>query len=328
MNSKYILGIDTSNYKTSVAVVDEDYNVVYDGRMFLKVKEGERGLRQSEALFQHIQNLPQLIEKIPVDLEHRLDAVAWSDRPRPVEGSYMPVFNAGISTGKSIASVNSIVGIGFSHQEGHVEAVRHNTGFHSDKPYLACHFSGGTTEILIIKPRQRDVVLNTGVYYKIFLTGGTRDMSYGQLIDRAGVALGYDFPAGEYMDKIACSTDFATGVLTRIKTRHAYFNISGIDTQIKRAIEEEKYGIEKEPFIKEIFIRIAESIEESVFQAANMTEINEVLMAGGVSSSCFIKNYIENSARLKDINIHFGSSDIAQDNAVGIAVLGGRYVWD
>ena len=96
MNSKYILGIDTSNYKTSVAVVDEDYNVVYDGRMFLKVKEGERGLRQSEALFQHIQNLPQLIEKIPVDLEHRLDAVAWSDRPRPVEGSYMPVFNAGI----------------------------------------------------------------------------------------------------------------------------------------------------------------------------------------------------------------------------------------
>ncbi|MDO4393264.1 MAG: peptidase M22 [Bacillota bacterium] len=328
MNSRYILGIDTSNYKTSIAVVDNDYNIVCDLRNFLEVRKGERGLRQSEALFQHVQNLPELMERIPVDLDGKLDAVAWSNRPRPVENSYMPVFNAGISTGRSIAAVNGVLGIGFSHQEGHIEAVKHDTGFESDEPFLACHFSGGTTEIVIVKPRDRDVVLNTGVFYKIFLVGGTRDIAYGQLIDRAGVAFGYRFPAGEILDKIACSCDHATNILTPIKCRHAYFNISGIDTQIKRCIEDEGYGNEKESFIKEIFLRIGESIKESIYQAANMTEINKVVMSGGVMSSRFIREYISNSPKLKDVNVYFGDNNMSQDNAVGLAVLGGRYVWD
>ena len=60
----YILGIDTSNYKTSIAVVDREKHIICDLRRFLTVKQGERGLRQSDALFQHIQNLPALMEEM------------------------------------------------------------------------------------------------------------------------------------------------------------------------------------------------------------------------------------------------------------------------
>ena len=53
------LGIDTSNYKTSLAVVDKTGEVLFNYQKFLDVKPGEKGLRQSEAFFQHVQKLPE-----------------------------------------------------------------------------------------------------------------------------------------------------------------------------------------------------------------------------------------------------------------------------
>ena len=328
MNSKYVLGIDTSNYKTSIAVIDQDYNVIYDAREFLRVKRGERGLRQSEALFQHVQTIPELIEHIPVDLGNNLNAVAWSSRPRPVDGSYMPVFNAGVSQGRSIASVSGVLGIGFSHQEGHIEAIRHDISLDANEPFIACHFSGGTSEINVVKPRRREVVLNSGIFYKISNIGGSKDIAYGQVIDRAGVAMGIGFPAGEEMDKLAMSATESTNMLTSIKVGNASLNLSGIDTQIKRVIEDELVNSEPDEFICEIFTKLADSIIKSVSQACEMTGISSVVMTGGVTSSMFIRNYIKNSKSIKGCKLHFGKPELSQDNAVGIAILGGRYVWD
>ena len=48
---KYSLGIDTSNYKTSIALTNIDGDIVYDKRILLNVDKGKRGLRQQEALF-------------------------------------------------------------------------------------------------------------------------------------------------------------------------------------------------------------------------------------------------------------------------------------
>ena len=58
----YSLGIDTSNYKTSIALTNIDGDIVYDKRILLNVDKGKRGLRQQEALFQHINNLPILFD--------------------------------------------------------------------------------------------------------------------------------------------------------------------------------------------------------------------------------------------------------------------------
>ena len=54
------IGVDTSCYTTSVACVDET-GIVSDLRKVLSVKQGERGLRQSDGLFQHIRNLETLM---------------------------------------------------------------------------------------------------------------------------------------------------------------------------------------------------------------------------------------------------------------------------
>ena len=50
------LGIDTSNYTTSAAVFDGSGG--YNAGRLLEVRPGELGLRQSDALFQHIKHLP------------------------------------------------------------------------------------------------------------------------------------------------------------------------------------------------------------------------------------------------------------------------------
>ena len=132
MSGNYYLGIDTSNYKTSVAVVDDEGNVISDCRKFLEVKKGERGIRQSEALFQHVNNLPDIIKEAVAALtadnrvnrtealntesetgsfelkkvkrDFNIKAVAVSSRPRPLKGSYMPAFLAEVNVEKSVAT--------------------------------------------------------------------------------------------------------------------------------------------------------------------------------------------------------------------------------
>ena len=57
-----ILGIDTSNYRTSVALVNDRGEILYNHRELLEVPEGKKGLRQSEAFFQHVMRLPDALE--------------------------------------------------------------------------------------------------------------------------------------------------------------------------------------------------------------------------------------------------------------------------
>ena len=57
-----VLGIDTSAYTTSVALVCGG-RVIGEARRVLAVESGQRGLRPSEAVFRHLQNLPELIEE-------------------------------------------------------------------------------------------------------------------------------------------------------------------------------------------------------------------------------------------------------------------------
>ena len=153
------LGIDTSNYTTSIALAGANGEVVYEKGILLQVKSGERGLRQSEALYQHVKNLPVLFESIPENLKirERLQVVCYSDRPRPLEDSYMPVFRAGIGCGKTIGSLFAIPAFAVSHQENHIRSAIYGSGMKPEErhfPLLATHFSGGTSEILLVNSRE------------------------------------------------------------------------------------------------------------------------------------------------------------------------------
>ena len=196
------LGIDTSNYTTSIAFFD-GVSGVNESRL-LPVRQGELGLRQSDAVFAHIKSLPELSGRLFSHIQKQeITAVGVSTRPRAVEGSYMPCFMVGYSHAKLISDMLGVPLVEVSHQQGHVAASLWSAGRMDlmDQPHLAWHRSGGTTELLLVEPEGKNV--------RCTKIGGTTDISAGQLIDRTGQLLELPFPS-EMMAWISSSMTAAT----------------------------------------------------------------------------------------------------------------------
>lgn len=318
------LGIDTSNYKTSVAVTDSSNDTVYEKSVYLDVPAGKRGLRQSEAFFGHSNRLPDYIEELSsaADLK-AVRAIGVSTRPRRVEGSYMPCFLAGINSARILSSALNVPVYEFSHQEGHAAAVIEDPSCISDNDTSAgndlfFHLSGGTTEFL--KCHKDDLG------YEMEIVGGTKDISIGQLIDRAGVKMGMPFPSGSYMDTIASSfTGSKSGYLPRIRIEDGYFNLSGAETKTLRTIEQ-IHNNEFDAVIAELFTAIADLLYGSASALCARYDADRVFMAGGVASSSCIRKLIYRKVQNNNFSpdIVFGKPELSGDNAVGIARLARR----
>jgi N6-L-threonylcarbamoyladenine synthase len=303
--ARYVLGIDTSNYTTSAAVIDDSFNTVKDIRTPLKVRKGERGLRQQEALFQHVYNLPELIKEALSDIDSKdISAVSVSCTPRPREDSYMPVFIAGVSVARSVAAALDRPCFEFSHQEGHIAAASKDI-----IPGYAFHMSGGTCELLECS--------SDG---SLRIAGGSRDISFGQVLDRVGVAMGYAFPSGPEIDANAVyysktiGTEDHVPVLTDVKVHGRYFNLSGLETQLQRKISADSG--DKLRLSYELLCIISDTIDKTC------RGLDNVLLIGGVSESTFIREKLQGNNGLV-----FSEKNMGSDNAVGTARLGGRKVW-
>lgn len=315
MSNRYCLGIDTSNYKTSVAITDEHNNIIFEKSEFLEVEHGTLGLRQSIAFFKQVNVLPSFIEEAlsAVDIRN-ICCISVSDAPRRVEGSYMPVFMAGYNVAKILSSSLAVPLYTFSHQEGHVAAVLKSfyTGS-SDEKAIFIHLSGGTTEALLASI--------DGIHYEFEIVGGTKDISVGKLLDRTGVKLGYDFPAGKYIDQLALNSGYnGSKHLTKIKNDDGWFNLSGTEYQVLKAIE-----LSGTEVAVELMERVSTLLFDVSKHLADKYDVKKIYMAGGVASSTYFRIKIrelmhENSS----FTIYFGNPELSGDNAVGIALLGGK----
>ncbi|MBB6216629.1 N6-L-threonylcarbamoyladenine synthase [Anaerosolibacter carboniphilus] len=310
--AQYYLGIDTSNYTTSMAVVDAAGLLIYEKRKLLEVKKGERGLRQSDALFQHVLTMPELFEDFTLHVDSgQIKKVIVSSRPRPVENSYMPVFRAGQSYGKVLASTLNCGYQEFSHQENHIKAAEWSAGANLGDQFIAIHISGGTTEILKIIKKQ-----NAG--YDIVQIGGTKDISIGQLIDRIGVSLGLDFPAGKALDRMAVNSESFDFKLPA-SVKGTFMNLSGPETKAMRAIAQ---GGDSHGIAWATFQCISKSLEAAILNACQDTALHQVIIVGGVASSSYIRDFLSHSHKLEGIDIHYGDAKYCTDHAVGTALLG------
>ena len=328
-----VLGIDTSNYTTSVALADPYRNAIRDEPILLTVKQGERGLRQSNALFQHQENLPKLLHRVLPEYRDRIGAVSVSSRPRPVEGSYMPVFLAGCQTGKILADAFGVPYFEFSHQEGHLKAASFTTGLTWNEPYLAWHLSGGTCELLLVRPEH-----SCPEEERITIIGGSLDISFGQLLDRFGVAMELQFPCGKALDQMALAArdhwkeerSLKKESLFKPVSRKGFeFNLSGLETQSLRALESE--AIAPELLVYDLFEEICRILHKVTTKAVEETKVSQVLFTGGVSASLYVRDRwteLQNKKNALKFKSVFGAPVHSSDNAVGTAILGGERIWD
>lgn len=330
---KLSLGIDTSNYKTSVGVVDEEGNIIIDLRSFLDVPKGSRGLRQQEAFFQHVNKLPNMIrEAFSVIDVNDLDVISVSNKPRPTEDSYMPCFMAGVNIGNLIATSMGLPIKQYSHQEGHIRAGLKDVDPINKEEFISFHFSGGTTEALLCKMNEDSTI-------DIDIIGGSKDISFGQLIDRVGVKLGMDFPAGEELDALAMhySIDHnivdskLNDILPRIKVSEPFINLSGIETAFVKAIDERSIN-KGDDETAELSLVLMNRIQSAIYDMIekisldlDKSKIKDCVLVGGVSSSRYIRKQLPET--ISGLKIHFAKEELSSDNAVGIALLGGDAQW-
>ena len=301
-----VLGLDTSNYTTSAAVFDGERGR-NQGRL-LEVRPGELGLRQSDALFQHVKHLPEVVEALLGEEGlGTVQAVGASTRPRAVEGSYMPCFLAGASQGQVLSQVLGVPFYAFSHQQGHLAAAAWSAGRLDllDRPFLAWHLSGGTTELLRVEPEE------DGVAVRAEILGGTSDISAGQLIDRTGVLLGLSFPAGKGVEKL--SRQAQKREYYKVKVNGLTFSLSGMENKVRQMVQRGEEPAEVAWFAQETVCRVVQACTKAAMEAYPGLP---VLCSGGVASNGRLKELLwQNCGAL------FAQPQFSTDNAMGTAVL-------
>lgn len=301
-----VLGLDTSNYTTSAAVYDgeEGRN---QGRL-LEVRPGELGLRQSDALFQHVKHLPEVVEALLGEEGlGTVQAVGASTRPRAVEGSYMPCFLAGASQGQVLSRVLGVPFYAFSHQQGHLAAAAWSAGRLDllDRPFLAWHLSGGTTELLRVEPEE------DGVAVRAEILGGTSDISAGQLIDRTGVLLGLPFPAGKEVEKL--SRQAQKREYYKVKVNGLTFSLSGMENKVRQMVQRGEEPAEIAWFAQETVCRVVQACTKAAMEQYPGLP---VLCSGGVASNGRLKELLR-----QNCGALFAQPQFSTDNAMGTAIL-------
>jgi len=314
----FYLGIDTSAYTSSLALVDEDLQVVVDERMSLEVAEGKRGLRQSEAFFHHVKNLPLLFASIKTRLlNEEVKAIAVSAYPRRAKNSYMPVFVAGDSQAQVLSFFAGIPLYRVSHQEGHLMAgMKGNSEIISKKEILAAHFSGGTSEILHVK-------LGEPNFFDVTAGLSGTDLHAGQLVDRVGVAMGLSFPAGQKLEELALRSSGLNVPSIPSSVDAKGFSFSGAETRALALMEK---GICYEDIAYAVLRAIANTLEKALLLEAEKRGLRDVLLVGGVMANFLIRQRLLD--RLEHpavgLKLYFAEPALSADNAVGVAMLAAR----
>lgn len=299
------LGIDTSNYTTSAAVLNSESKAFTNSRRLLNVNAGEIGLRQSDAVFQHTKNLPEILSAA-FNPYVKVNAIGVSSRPRDLSGSYMPCFLAGVSAAKSASLALNVPLYEFSHQAGHVAAAL----FSADrldligKRFISFHVSGGTTEALLVE-------FENGLRMKSNIIGRSLDLKMGQAVDRIGNMLGLDFPAGKELDRLAVQGEWKEPI--KVSVKQCDCSVSGLQNKAQALTDR---GIPKENiarFTIEFLCKTLDKMTENILYEYGDLPL---VFAGGVMSNSIIRRYLT-----EKYGATFASPELSSDNAVGIAVL-------
>lgn len=304
----YYLGIDTSNYTTSVAIYNSFDNSILSEKKLLPVKQGQLGLRQSDAVFEHTKQFFDIYKRLPQDSLDMLDAIGVSVKPSEAKDSYMPCFLVGKNIAECIAHSKNIPVNFFSHQVGHIAAALYSSNKIElfNKRFIAFHISGGTTDMLLVEPNDETVFLCT-------LIGRSTDLKFGQAVDRLGKLLDMPFPSGMYLDELALKGNNTLKFPTSVKDGNC--SVSGFENKFVDFLQK---GISSEDIACSFFNSVADIIiKMSEFAREKQGDLS-IIFSGGVMSNTIIRNKVTSSLH----DVYFCEPRFSSDNAAGIAILG------
>ncbi len=300
---EYYLGIDTSNYTTSVALLNNDGSILQQKKL-LPVKDGQKGLRQSDAVFHHTKQIPQLIESLLSGFTGEIKCVGVSTSPTTAEGSYMPCFLVGETVARSVSATMGVPLYSTSHQVGHILAGVVSCGCYEllEKPFIAFHVSGGTTDCLLCTPN-KDTLID------VKMVATSLDLKGGQAVDRVGVALGLKFPCGKELEKLALQSDKTFKIKPTLKEGNCC--LSGVENLCNKMIS---HGEPPKDVARYCLEYVYQAVRGMTIHALDTFGSMPLLYVGGVMSNSIIKEKLT-----KEFNCNFAKPELSCDNAVGVS---------
>lgn len=302
----FFLGIDTSNYTTSVAIFNSESGEMISEKKLLPVTDNACGLRQSDAVFAHVKQLGEVAQKVISSLNQPISAIGFSISPCDFEGSYMPCFLVGKMVAQCLSVAYRVPAFAFSHQRGHIAAALYSVGALDmlNKDFLALHISGGTTDLLKVSPDNDGVILVQNI-------GKSLDLKAGQAVDRVGVMLGLKFPCGPELEKLALNSEKSFNIKPYIRGLDC--SLSGIENKAGKMLENKEEPCDIAKFCIDY---IAKTLCQMCEQAAKKYTDIPFVFAGGVMSNIYIQSLLK-----QKFGGYFAKPCYSSDNAAGIAVL-------
>lgn len=335
---KVYLGLDTSCYTTSCALVSEEGELIGQARKLLEVKPGARGLQQSQMVFQHTRALPELIKQLPSGVQ--LAGIGVSAFPRREKDSYMPAFLVGRGMAHSLGHLQNILVYEFSHQENHILAALRVLKCVPREPFYALHVSGGTTELLYCEPAQ-------DTFFTAQLISGAMDLHGGQFVDRIGVALDLPFPAGPHMERAAktiCDDPkmLKTTINNLVNASHndevskkefkilpvsvkdGAISFGGPCSEAMRRIERAKKSelltdSYKAQTALSVFHCMTRSLQKMLTYQWEQRPAKTLIAVGGVMANSYLRQALLDFGRTKRVNVLLAPPEYSSDNATGVA---------
>lgn len=296
MPKAFFLGIDTSCYTSSIALVSNG-EVMLDKRIMLEVKKGARGLRQSEAVFAHIKNLTEIFSNYE---RKDIAAVGYSEKPSGRQMSYMPVFCVSETMAVSWSKILGVPKAALTHQQGHIYSAFIGRKIDNGE-YIAFHVSGGTLDVL--------KVTIEGSIKNIVTIGSSMDITCGQLIDRIGVEAGLPFPAGKHIEELYDEG----GEKFAVNVNGLKANLSGAETQAKRALEA---GADR---IK-VLSGVIDCTAETLCRLTKNAGLERYIFTGGVMANSVIRQRVSETCKEMNSKCIIAEKKYCSDNACGIAL--------
>ena len=310
---RYYLGIDTSCYTTSCAIIDSDFHIVGEARKLLEVKPGERGLQQSNMVFQHTKALPKLMLELP---QVPISGIGVSGFPRREENSYMPAFMVGLGQGETLSHILNVPLHIFAHQENHILAALRDLKHIPTEPFLALHLSGGTTELVYCHYQGEGI-------FESHIIGGSKDLQGGQYVDRIGVAMGLPFPAGKHLESLALQTTEYEPLPSSMKD--GWISFAGPCSAAMRRINKTMSDLDKSNLARAVFTSMGNALEKMITYHIKEKPVHTLIAVGGVMSNSLLRKRMETYCKRNRMTLHVAQPQYSVDNATGNA-FGAAYL--
>ena len=310
---RYYLGIDTSCYTTSCAIIDSDFHIVGEARKLLEVKPGERGLQQSNMVFQHTKALPKLMLELP---QVPISGIGVSGFPRREENSYMPAFMVGLGQSETLSHMLNVPLHIFAHQENHILAALRDLEHIPTEPFLALHLSGGTTELVYCHYQGKGI-------FESHIIGGSKDLQGGQYVDRIGVAMGLPFPAGKHLEALALQTTEYDPLPSSMKD--GWISFAGPCSAAMRRINKTMSNMDKSNLARAVFTSMGNALEKMITYHIKEKPVHTLIAVGGVMSNSLLRKRMETYCKRNRMTLHVAQPQYSVDNATGNA-FGAAYL--